>query len=90
MAKKKTPKKKARKTTTKSGTYWNYRIVADETGWHAIHEVFYRSEDDTPFSMTENPVDVSSETKVGVVRVLRMMLRDATRKPVLKRKDLDF
>jgi hypothetical protein len=82
MATKKKTTTKARKSTR---MHWNYRVVSDATGWLAIHEVFYRG--GKPISMTENPVDVSSETKAGIVRVLRMMLRDATRKPVLKQED---
>lgn len=64
---------------------WNYRIIHHDKSDYpdfAIHEVFY-DKDGKVESWTEHPIDVSGESNAEIVRVLKMMLKDVSKYPVL-------
>lgn len=68
---------------------WNHRVIRGEDNneaWYAIHECYYDKSDDVPTSWTVEPVDVSSDTRVGLFWVLAVMT-EAVAKPVLEIRD---
>ena len=66
---------------------WNYRLVKHvdsrtKSVWYGIHEVFYNSEG-KPCGMTENPVDIIGESVQEVQNSIKLIQRDASRRPLL-------
>jgi hypothetical protein len=68
---------------------WNHRVIRtkDPVGdgvSYAIHECFYQKKADTlPYSWTQDPVEVASDTRRGLFWVLSVMA-EAVGKPVLE------
>ncbi len=66
---------------------WNYRIILHDDHaepWYGLHEVHYR---DGKISGFTTPIEFTCngyEGPEGIVRSLRMALRDAQERPVLK------
>jgi hypothetical protein len=69
---------------------WNYRVIRiEEAGeaCYALHECHYANKGETiPTSWTEEPTDVSSDTRVGLFFVLAIMT-EAVAQPVLEERD---
>ena len=64
---------------------WNYRIIKNEDGYLALHEVFY-DDDGNPSSCTEKPVSFIADPDEGIKGItisLERALSDAKSKPVL-------
>lgn len=66
---------------------WNFRLVkrADSKSkrvQYGVHEVFYNDQG-KPFTMTEDPVDITGESKKETREYLEMILKDISRFPVL-------
>lgn len=67
---------------------WNYRILQDEDGF-ALHEVHY-DRAGNPYAYTETPITFEcdpEEGPEGIIQSLRLALRDAEEKPVLRKED---
>ncbi len=64
---------------------WNYRVLrfeeSDGVYWYAVHEVHYLKGGEVS-GWTEQPADVGSETRDGLLRVFAMMT-EALGQPVL-------
>jgi hypothetical protein len=68
---------------------WNYRIIKhDETKrtYFAIHEVFYNDKGKIT-NWTEQPIDITGESKVEIKRILKKMTLDIET-PVLTESEL--
>jgi len=65
---------------------WNFRLIRHSEGpaplWYAVHEVFYNDAGE-PFTMTEDPVDITGESPAEVQKYLEMVQQDIRRLPIL-------
>ncbi len=64
---------------------WNFRLVKHTNRrlvWYAVHEVFY-NDAGKPFTMTEDPVDITDKSPAEVRNYLEMIQRDIQRLPIL-------
>ena len=72
--------------------HWNYRVIRsqqdrDAEAVYAIHECYYETPGDKiPTSWTEQPADLLSETRSGLLLVMSKMA-GAVGKPVLEERD---
>ena len=67
------------------GLAWNYRLMRhtnEHVYWYAIHEVFY-DDDGYEYAWTEDEITPVADDKEEMIKVLKMMLRDVKRSPVM-------
>lgn len=68
---------------------WNYRVVRFKNGSLGLYEVYYRA-DGKPSMRTENPCGFSVDAEEGLdglLKSLRLALRDAEERPILDEPD---
>jgi hypothetical protein len=63
--------------------YWNYRVIQKENGVD-VHEVYYNKSGEICM-MTENPVQLKSDTVEDLVIELNMILKDVQKYPPMKK-----
>ena len=68
---------------------WNYRIIHYTAGGYGLHEVFYDDKGEVE-GWTDQAIDFGcdeDEGKEGVIKSLKLALKDAKRQPVMEEKD---
>jgi hypothetical protein len=63
--------------------HWNYRVIQKDNGVD-VHEVYYNKSGEICM-MTENPVQLKSDTVEDLVIELNMILKDVQKYPPMKK-----
>lgn len=69
-------------------SYWNYRILENEHGALAIHEVYY-DEHHKPLGCTANPIDISGWETIQEIADTLDLMKKALKYPILREEDFD-